>query len=127
MQKLTKAEEQVMQVVWELDKAYLKEIMNAFPEPRPSQSTVSTLLRILKDKEFITYDVVGKIHQYYPLVSKEAYARQYFKHFLSRYFDNSFSQMLSFFHKKGDLDLNDLDELMNSMNTQKDDQDESND
>lgn len=121
MQKLTKAEEQVMQVVWDLDRAYLKQIMQAFPEPKPSQSTVSTILRILKEKEFLSYEVIGKIHQYYPLVQKETYARQYFKSFLSKYFDNSFSSMLSFFHKKGDLDLQDLDALMSSINEKNDD------
>jgi len=112
MQKLTKAEEQLMQVLWDLDGAFLKDIMEALPEPKPNQSTVSTILRILKEKGFINYERFGKSHRYFPLVEKGVYARAYFGQFLDGYFNGSFSQMLSFFHKKGDLNLKDLDEVV---------------
>lgn len=112
MQKLTKAEEQLMQVLWDLEEAFLKDIMEAYPAPKPKQSTVSTVLRILKEKEFVDHRTFGKAHQYYPLVSKEAYAKYYFGNFLSSYFDGSFKQLLHFFHKEGDLSMEDLDELL---------------
>lgn len=112
MQKLTKAEEQLMQVLWSLGPAFLKEIMDAVPEPKPSQSTVSTLLRILREKGFVDYEAFGKSHRYFTLVSKETYASEYLSHFLDRYFNGSFKQMLSFFHRKGELNLQDLDEVM---------------
>ncbi len=110
--KLTKAEEQLMQVLWDLGPAFLKEIMEAFPAPKPKQSTVSTILRILREKGFVDYEAFGKSHRYFTKVSKETYAREYLSHFLDGYFDGSFRQMLSFFHRKGDLNLKDLDEVM---------------
>ncbi len=117
MQKLTKAEEQVMQVLWDLGPAFLKEIMTSFPEPKPNQSTVSTLLRILREKQFVDYEVFGKSHRYHALVSKESYAQEYFSHFLRGYFGGSFRQMLNFFHQKGELSLQDLDEVMKLANS----------
>lgn len=110
--KLTKAEEQLMQVLWDLGPAFLKEIMEAFPAPKPKQSTVSTILRILREKGFVDYEAFGKSHRYFTKVSKETYAREYLSHFLDGYFDGSFRQMLSFFHRNGDLNLKDLDEVM---------------
>ncbi|RMG29903.1 MAG: BlaI/MecI/CopY family transcriptional regulator [Bacteroidetes bacterium] len=112
MQKLTRAEEQMMQVLWQLDKAFLKEIMEAYPQPKPKQSTVSTVLRILEEKGFVAHHTYGKAHQYYPLVSKEAYARYYFGSFLNNYFDGSFKKLLHFFHKEGDISMQELDDLM---------------
>ena len=111
MKKLTKAEEQLMQILWDLEKAFMKDILDAYPV-RPKQSTVSTLLRILKDRGYVDYHVFGKVHQYYPTLDKEVYAREQFGGFLSNYFDGSFQKMLSFFHRKGDLDIQELDELL---------------
>lgn len=112
MQKLTKAEEQLMQVLWNLEKAFLKDIMEAYPEPKPKQSTVSTVIRILKEKGFIENNTYGKTHEYFPIVSKDEYAKYYFGSFLSNYFNGSFKQLLSFFHKEGDLNMTDLDEIL---------------
>jgi len=111
MDKLTKAEEQVMQVLWRLEQAFLKELMAEMPEGT-HQSTVSTVLRILHEKGYASHERFGKAHRYFPLVKKEEYARAYFGSFLDRYFNGSFPQMLSFFHRKGDLDLEDLDTVM---------------
>ena len=118
MQKLTKAEEQIMQVVWKLDSAFLKELMEAIPEPKPSQSTVSTLLRILKKKGFIDHKSFGKSFQYFPLVSREDYAQAYFGNYLDNYFGGSFKQMLSFFVAREDLDLETLNELLDESDSQ---------
>lgn len=118
MQKLTKAEEQVMQVVWRLEKALLRDIREAIyaevpeGEKKPSQSTISTILRILKDKGFVAYHEFGNTYQYYPLVAKGEYAKYYFKGFLNKYFDGSFRQLLSFFSQEGEIDLKELDQLL---------------
>ncbi|MEL6672301.1 MAG: BlaI/MecI/CopY family transcriptional regulator [Bacteroidota bacterium] len=112
MQKLTRAEEELMQVIWKLEKGFLKDIMEAIPTPKPSQSTVSTILRILEKKGFVAHKVYGKSHEYYPLVPKGSYAKAFFQQFLQNYFNGSMPSMLSFFHKEGDLKMKDLDEMM---------------
>lgn len=111
MQKLTKAEEQMMQLLWKLDKAFLKEIINAYPEPKPKKSTISTVLRILEEKGFIRHESFGKSFQYIPIVSKEIYAKFYFGSFLHGYFDGSFQKLLNFFYKEGDISTDTLDAL----------------
>ena len=115
MQKLTRAEEQLMQVLWELEEAFLKDIMAAIPAPKPSQSTVSTVLRVLEDKGFVAHRVFGKIYQYYPLVPKEDYAKVYFQQFLGKYFEGSFQKLLSFFHREGEIDLQELDTVLRQL------------
>lgn len=112
MQKLTKAEEQMMQLLWKLEKAFLKEIIEAYPEPKPKKSTISTVLRILEEKGFIRHESFGKVYQYIPVVTKEHYAKFYFGSFLTGYFDGSFQKLLSFFYKEGDLSMETLDALM---------------
>jgi len=116
---LTQAEEQLMQIVWELEKAFMKDILQAYPEPKPKQSTVSTLLKILENKGFVDHYVFGKIHQYYPLVEKGEYARKEFGGLLNKYFEGSFSKMLNFFYQKGDLDIQELDELLTEIQDEK--------
>ncbi|MEM7371175.1 MAG: BlaI/MecI/CopY family transcriptional regulator [Bacteroidota bacterium] len=115
MQKLTKAEEQLMQVLWGLEKAFMKDLMAAIPDPKPSQSTVSTVLRVLEQKGFVAHNVYGKIHEYYPLVEKDTYAKAFFSQFLGNYFEGSFQKLLSFFHKEGDIQLSELDEILKKL------------
>ena len=110
--KLTRAEEELMQILWDLEKAFLKDIMNAFPEPKPAQSTVSTVLQILEEKNFVAHNTYGKAHQYYPLLEKEVYAKEYFHTFLGKYFEGSFERMLNFFMEEGSLSMEDLDQVM---------------
>ncbi len=117
---LTKAEEQLMQILWDLEKAFLRDILNAYPKPKPKQSTVSTVLKLLEEKGYVDHHVFGKIHQYYPLVQKGEYAREQMGGFLNKYFDGSFSKMLNFFYRKGDLDIQELDEILTNI---KDDED----
>ena len=123
MQKLTKAEEQLMQVIWKLEKAFLREIMEevhkTFPPKKngqlTKQSTISTLLKILqKDKNppFIAHESFGKVYRYYPLIGKDEYAQFKMQNLVSNYFDGSFKKMLSFFSKQGDITLQELDELL---------------
>ncbi len=118
MQKLTRAEEQIMQVVWELEKGLLKDIIEAIPEPKPKQSTVSTLIKILENKGFVDHKAYGRTFEYYPLVSRDDYAKAYFGTFLDSYFGGSFKRMLSFFVEEKDLDLSTLDAVMGEVKHQ---------
>jgi BlaI family transcriptional regulator, penicillinase repressor len=112
MQKLTRAEEEIMQKLWTLEKGFLKDILDALPEPRPAQSTISTMLKIMETKGFVGHRDYGKSFEYYPLVAREEYSKAYFGQYLNTYFGGSFKNMLHFFMKERDLDLQTLDELM---------------
>jgi BlaI family penicillinase repressor len=112
MQKLTRAEEELMQKLWDLEKALLKDIIDAMPEPRPAQSTVATLLKILETKGFVDHTTYGKTFEYFPRVSRSEYSKAYFGQYLNNYFGGSFKKMLHFFMEEDDLDLQTLDELM---------------
>jgi len=115
MKKLTSAEEEVMQLLWAKSGAFVKELLDAFPEPKPAYNTVSTIVRILVDKGFVGVEVHGKSHKYLPLVSKEAYAESSLDNLVEGYFGNSLRQMLSFFVQKKDVSLSDLEELMREL------------
>ncbi|KAA5547445.1 BlaI/MecI/CopY family transcriptional regulator [Adhaeribacter rhizoryzae] len=112
MKELTKAEEQVMQVLWELQKGFVKDILEKLPEPKPAYNTVSTIVRILEKKGFVGYQAYGKTHEYFPLIEKEKYTRQFLKNFVSSYFGGSYQQLVSFFAKEENMNLQELDELM---------------
>lgn len=112
MKTLTKAEEQVMQILWNLEKAFVKDIIERIPEPKPAYNTVSTIVRILQDKGFVSHEAFGKTHRYYPLVSKKEYTKSYMKNFLANYFGNSFQEMVSFFAKEDNMSIAELEELM---------------
>lgn len=112
MKELTKAEEQIMQELWLLEKAFVKEIVDKLPEPKPAYNTVSTIIRILEKKGFVDHYAYGKTHQYFPLISKTDYTKSYFKNFLSGYFSNSFQEMVSFFAKEDKMSLSELEEII---------------
>jgi len=111
MKQLTRAEEQVMQVLWKLEKAYVRDILDQFPKPKPAYNTVSTIVRILEKKGFIGYKAFGKAHEYYPLVTKKEYRKNHFKGFLTNYFGNSYMALTSFFTKDQNLSLQELEEI----------------
>jgi len=119
MKNLTKAEEQIMQVIWKLDKAFLREIIDEFPNPKPHQNTVATILKILVDKEFVGIHVYGRMHQYYPLVSKEAYSKSTMKSLVKGYFEGSFSNAVSFMVRENNLSLEELEQLLRELKKQK--------
>jgi BlaI family transcriptional regulator, penicillinase repressor len=112
MKELTKAEEQIMQELWLLEKAFVKEIVDKLPEPKPAYNTVSTIVRILEKKGFVDHYAYGKTHQYFPLISKTDYTKSYFRNFLSGYFSNSFQEMVSFFAKEDKMTLSELEEIV---------------
>lgn len=111
MKELTKAEEQIMQVLWELKKAFVHDIIEQLPEPKPAYNTVSTIVRILERKRFVDHDVFGKTHRYYPLIEKKAYSQFVLKGMMSGYFSNSFHQLVSFFSKEKKLSITELEEI----------------
>ncbi len=115
MKELTKAEEQIMQILWKLGKGFVHDILEKFPKPKPAYNTISTIVRILEKKKFVSYIAFGKTHQYYPLISKKEYTRTYFKSFINNYFENSYPAMASFFAKEENLSLNDLEEIKKMM------------
>ncbi len=112
IKELTRAEEQVMQILWKLEKAFVKDIIEKIPDPRPAYNTVSTVIRILEKKGFVDHEAFGKTYRYFPIISKKEYTKAYFRTFLSNYFGNSFQEMVSFFAKDDKMSLSDLDELV---------------
>lgn len=115
MKVLTKAEEQIMQAIWNLDKAFLRDIVEELPEPKPHQNTVATILKILIEKEFVGVNVFGRMHQYYPLVSKDAYSESTMKNLVKGYFEGSFSNAVSFMVKENNLSVEDLELLLSQL------------
>ncbi|MCG8319887.1 MAG: BlaI/MecI/CopY family transcriptional regulator [Cytophagales bacterium] len=115
MKELTKAEEEIMQVLWELDAAFVKDIITQLPEPKPAYNTVSTIVRILQQKGFVGHEIHGKSHKYHPLITKESYTRSFMKGFVKRYFSGSYQQMISFFTKEDDLSLKELEQLLHKL------------
>jgi len=115
IKQLTKAEEQIMQVIWKLDKAFLREIIEALPSPKPHNNTVATIIKILVDKEFIGLEVFGRTHQYYPLISKDVYSKATMKTMVKSYFEGSFSNAVSFMVKENNLSVEELEMLLKQL------------
>ena len=115
MKELTKAEEQIMLVIWKQGKCFVKEIIEDLPNPKPAYNTVSTIVRILVKKEFVAYVAFGKTHQYYPLVPKEAYKGLKTDNLMANFFGGSAESMFSFFMKEKRIDVNQLDELLKEL------------
>jgi len=118
MQALTKAEEQVMVILWQLEKGFVKEVLAQFPEPKPAYNTVSTIIRILETKGFISHEEMGKSHRYFPLVSKKDYSSFSLKEIMERYFAGSPSRLLSFFAREEDMNTEDLEKLVEELKQQ---------
>lgn len=119
MKELTKAEEEIMQVLWELDSAFVKDIIDKLPEPKPAYNTVSTIVRIMVQKGFAGHEKHGKFHKYYPLITKEAYTRSFMKGFVKKYFSGSYQQMVSFFTQEEKLSINELEQLIQEYKNKK--------
>lgn len=118
MKTLTKAEEQVMQVLWKLNKSFLREIVEAMPSPKPHQNTVATLLKILVEKEFAGINVIGRQHEYYPLMSKEEYSKRTMKQMVKSYFEGSFSNVVSFMVRENNISVEELESLLQQIKKQ---------
>lgn len=112
MQKLAKREEQIMHILWQLEAAFVKEIIAEFPDPKPHYNTVSTIIRILEDKGFIDHNTFGNTHQYYAKISKDQYQKQELGDVLKNYFDNSYQKMVAYFAKEEKISKDELEEIL---------------
>ena len=109
--ELTRAEEQIMQILWKLEKGYVNDILDAIDDPKPAYTTVSTIVRLLESKGFVGHETHGRAHQYYPLISKSNYRRSTFKQLMVGYFENNYHTLANFFTKEEDLTLEQLEEI----------------
>ena len=112
MKELTRAEEQIMHVLWYLGHAYVKDIIERLPDPKPAYNTVSTIVRILEKKGFVGHEAFGKTHRYLPLVAKEDYTQAFLKSFVRDYFGDSYQELVSFFAKDRDMNVSELEEIL---------------
>ncbi|MDX5346220.1 MAG: BlaI/MecI/CopY family transcriptional regulator [Hymenobacteraceae bacterium] len=120
MKELTKAEEQVMQILWKIRKGFVKDILEELPEPKPAYNTVSTIVRILESKGFVNHKAYGKTHEYFPVVEKDKYRSFFLNSFINSYFGGSFENLVSFFAKDKKLDVQEIDEILRNIQEQKD-------
>ncbi len=115
MKELTKAEEEIMQVLWDLQAGFVRDIIEKMPEPKPAYNTVSTFVRILQEKGFVDHETHGKSHKYYPIISKVAYTKSFMTGLVKNYFGGSYKQMVSFFTDEKNLSLKDLEQLIKEL------------
>ena len=115
LKELTKAEDQVMQILWQIERGVVKDIMEKMPNPKPAYNTVSTIVRILETKGFVSHKAYGKTHEYFPLVTKDKYSKFYFNNMLKGYFGGSFNNLVSFFANENQLKTEDIDALMKQL------------
>jgi BlaI family transcriptional regulator, penicillinase repressor len=123
MKDLTKAEEQIMHILWELKKGFVNDIIDQMPEPKPAYNTVSTIIRILETKGIIDHKAYGKTHEYYPLITKEQYTKGFLNGFMKNYFSNSYKNLVSFFSTNENLSTKEIEDiieiLQNQLNSKK--------
>ncbi|MGB8374673.1 MAG: BlaI/MecI/CopY family transcriptional regulator [Salegentibacter sp.] len=120
MKQLTKAEEEIMQILWRLKEANVAGIIEEMPEPKPAYNTVSTIVRILETKDFVDHKKKGKGYIYFPLVAKETYSNESMTELINNYFNGSFRSMVSFFMKKNEMNTQDLEEILKEINKKED-------
>ena len=116
MKELTKSEEQIMQILWSIERGFVKDIITHIPKPKPAYNTVSTIVRILEEKNFVDHKAYGKTHEYFPLISKKEYTKSFFPRVMKNYFSNSYKQLASFFTEENDLSIQELEEIRQLMN-----------
>ncbi len=119
MKQLTKAEEEVMQVLWQLQKCNVAAIIEELPDPKPAYNTVSTIVRILESKGFVDYEKEGKGHFYYPLVKKSDYSHQSISKLVDGYFQGSHKSLVSFFMRRNDISLAELEAILKEIKKEK--------
>lgn len=119
MKQLTKAEEEIMQILWDLKEGNVAAIIEKMPEPKPAYNTVSTIVRILESKGFVNHRQQGKGYIYFPVMEKETYSNQSITELMNNYFNGSFKSMVSFFMKKNDMKTSDLEAIMKEINKDK--------
>ncbi|MBP7038007.1 MAG: BlaI/MecI/CopY family transcriptional regulator [Bacteroidales bacterium] len=115
MRELTRAEEQVMQILWIIKKGFVKDILERIDEPKPAYNTVSTIVRILQEKGFVSHKAYGRTHEYFPIISKSDYSKAHLNNFVKNYFSNSFEKMVSFFAREKGISVTEMGEIMRIM------------
>jgi len=115
MKQLTQAEEEIMQILWRLNTAFVKDVVDEFEAPKPAYNTVSTLIRILEKKGFVGYEAFGKSHKYHPLIQKEEYSRKYLNRFVDKYLKGSYKELVSFFTNEQEISVTDLEKLLKEL------------
>ncbi len=113
--QLTRAEEEVMQILWKIEKGMIHDLLKKFPEPKPAYNTVSTIVRILEQKGFVSHKAYGRTHEYFPVTSKSDYTKSYFRNFVNNYFENSYKSLASFFANEGKLSMKELEEIQKTI------------
>jgi predicted transcriptional regulator len=113
---LTRAEEEVMQILWKIEKGMVHDLLEKFPEPKPAYNTVSTIVRILEQKGFVGHKAYGRTHEYFPVISKSDYTKSYFRNFVTNYFGNSYKSLASFFATEGKLSMKELEDIQQTIN-----------
>ncbi|MCY7359097.1 MAG: BlaI/MecI/CopY family transcriptional regulator [Rudanella sp.] len=119
IRELTRAEEEIMRVLWQLERAFVKDVLAELPESKPAYNTVSTIVRILEKKGLVGYTAYGKTHEYYPLITEEQYRRFQTEQLMSNYFDNSLKKLVSFFVNEKNVSLSEADEIIRLLNQNK--------
>jgi predicted transcriptional regulator len=119
LKELTRAEDQVMQILWTIGKGFVKDIIGKMPDPKPAYNTVSTIVRILETKGFVNHKAYGKTHEYFPVVTREKYTKFYLNNLLKGYFDGSFRNLVSFFAKENKMDIREMEKILEELKNQK--------
>lgn len=112
MQKLTNKEEEIMHILWKLEKAFVKDVLVEINDEKPHYNTLSTIIRNLEEKGYVSYNAFGKTHQYFPIVSKEAYKKRFMTTAIDNYFNSSYKNVVSFFAKEEKISVNELKEII---------------
>ncbi|WKS95816.1 BlaI/MecI/CopY family transcriptional regulator [Riemerella columbina] len=115
VKQLTKAEDQVMRYLWKIKKGFLKDILELYDEPKPHSNTVSTILKVLTEKGFVDYEVYGRQHEYYPLISQKDYSERTFSGLIQNYFGGSYKDAVSFLIEENKMSIQDLELLLNEL------------
>lgn len=113
--RLTRAEEEIMQILWKIKKGFVRDILEHLPKPKLAYTTVSTIVRILQDKRFVGHKKFGRSHEYYPLISKEEYSTNHLKRFAQEYFSNSFRNMINLLIESKSISLKEMEEIVKIM------------
>lgn len=115
MKRLTRKEEEVMKVLWKLEKAFVKDIVEQYDDPKPHYNTVSSLVRLLQDKGIVGFKQYGNTYEYFPLLSKDDYRKSFMKQVVNDYFDNSYKSAVAFFVKEKGLSPKEIEDLIKTI------------
>lgn len=119
MKKLSRKEEELLQIMWELDKGFVKEVIDHLPDPKPHYNTVATLMKRLEEKGYLGHKEYGGSYEYYPLIGKEAYRQTFMKKVLNTFFDNSYVNLLAYFAQQEKMDAKDVEQLLKKIEDDK--------